>query len=101
MNPNGLDETLSLLCVGAVQGKRQVPKQVLKRRRNYFKSVKKMLADRLRENGQLGCAVPDCECKDLEIHHILPLAMGGTNDIENLMFLCKSHHQQIHGKKEE
>ena len=30
-----------------------------------------------------------------EVHHILPLADGGTNDIDNLMALCKSCHSRI------
>lgn len=30
-----------------------------------------------------------------EVHHILPLANGGTNDFDNLMSLCKSCHSAI------
>ena len=30
-----------------------------------------------------------------EVHHILPLANGGTNDVRNLMALCKSCHSRI------
>ena len=30
-----------------------------------------------------------------EVHHILPLTDGGTNDAENLMALCKSCHSRI------
>ena len=30
-----------------------------------------------------------------EVHHILPLANGGTNDEGNLMALCKSCHSSI------
>lgn len=30
-----------------------------------------------------------------EVHHILPLASGGTNDEGNLMALCKSCHSKI------
>ena len=30
-----------------------------------------------------------------EVHHILPLANGGTNDVGNLMALCKSCHSSI------
>ena len=30
-----------------------------------------------------------------EVHHILPLANGGTNDERNLMTLCKSCHSRI------
>ena len=34
-----------------------------------------------------------------EIHHIKPLAEGGTNDCRNLIALCKSCHSQIHAKR--
>lgn len=30
-----------------------------------------------------------------EVHHVKPLADGGTNDFENLMALCKSCHSKI------
>ena len=30
-----------------------------------------------------------------EVHHILPLANGGTNDEDNLVALCKSCHSKV------
>ena len=55
-------------------------------------------------------AHPFCECCRLEgryvlaaeIHHIKPLAEGGSNDTANLMALCRSCHARIHSthKKE-
>lgn len=30
-----------------------------------------------------------------EVHHVKPLAEGGTNDFENLMALCKPCHSRI------
>ncbi|TQI67359.1 5-methylcytosine-specific restriction protein A [Clostridium sp. KNHs216] len=30
-----------------------------------------------------------------EVHHILPLSQGGTNDVHNLMALCKACHSRI------
>ena len=30
-----------------------------------------------------------------EVHHVVPLADGGTNDFDNLMSLCKSCHSSI------
>jgi 5-methylcytosine-specific restriction protein A len=47
---------------------------------------------------------PLCErCKEAgritpaqEVHHILPLAQGGSHDVENLMSLCASCHSSIH-----
>lgn len=31
-----------------------------------------------------------------EVHHVKPLADGGTNDIDNLMALCRSCHARVH-----
>lgn len=31
-----------------------------------------------------------------EVHHIVPLSKGGTNDESNLMSLCRSCHEKIH-----
>ena len=30
-----------------------------------------------------------------EVHHVVPLADGGTNDFDNLMSLCKSCHSAV------
>ena len=34
--------------------------------------------------------------KDLEIHHIIEVAHGGTDNLENLTLLCRQHHQAQH-----
>jgi hypothetical protein len=34
----------------------------------------------------------------LNIHHIRPLSIGGTNDLDNLQTLCYGHHRFIHEK---
>ena len=31
-----------------------------------------------------------------EVHHILPLSTGGTNQISNLIFLCHNCHKKLH-----
>ena len=31
-----------------------------------------------------------------EVHHILPVTKGGTNDESNLMSLCRSCHNKVH-----
>ena len=31
-----------------------------------------------------------------EVHHILPVSRGGTNDETNLMSLCRSCHNKVH-----
>ena len=34
-----------------------------------------------------------------EVHHIIPLADGGTHDEDNLMSLCKPCHSRITAKE--
>lgn len=34
---------------------------------------------------------------DIEYHHIVPLANGGTNALSNIVPLCASCHQKAHG----
>ena len=38
--------------------------------------------------GRCGC------CKDLQIHHMLPVMLNGDNDERNLVILCKDCHRQ-------
>jgi len=39
------------------------------------------------------CAYPDCfVCTDLEIDHVIALALGGKDSDENLEPLCRHHH---------
>lgn len=43
-----------------------------------------------------------CNCgsnwEQLHAHHIVPLSKGGTNDLYNLITLCKSCHERVHGR---
>jgi 5-methylcytosine-specific restriction protein A len=34
-----------------------------------------------------------------EVHHIVPLSEGGSNDESNLMSLCHSCHEKMHKRK--
>lgn len=38
----------------------------------------------------------DCGGPKEHIHHIVPLAEGGTNDVDNLKPLCKACHHKYH-----
>lgn len=39
------------------------------------------------------CAIPSCGTTDqLTVDHIRPLSRGGTDDLANLRFLCRSHN---------
>ncbi len=43
------------------------------------------------------CAVPTCRLPTpIDVHHIKPLADGGTDDAENLIVLCASCHVRYH-----
>jgi hypothetical protein len=43
------------------------------------------------------CVVPGCgHWRFIDVHHLLPLARGGTNRLENLVCLCTAHHRAIH-----
>lgn len=34
--------------------------------------------------------------QNVEVHHIIPIKEGGTNELENLIPLCRDCHQEIH-----
>lgn len=40
------------------------------------------------------CLHPDCNSRDLTIDHVVPLKMGGANDIGNYQLLCRSHNSR-------
>jgi hypothetical protein len=44
-----------------------------------------------------GCVVPGCKRKArwCDAHHVVPWPTGPTN-INNLVLLCRRHHQQVH-----
>lgn len=40
------------------------------------------------------CCYPNCpETISLDVHHIIPIEEGGTNEDRNLIVLCPSHHR--------
>jgi hypothetical protein len=46
------------------------------------------------------CRVPGCRSSRwLQIHHIVPREVGGSNDPDNLICLCFAHHQALHRNK--
>ncbi len=43
------------------------------------------------------CQHPGCRnTRWLQVHHIVPWAMGGPTDIDNLILLCGVHHRLVH-----
>ncbi|MFO0725164.1 MAG: HNH endonuclease signature motif containing protein [Myxococcota bacterium] len=52
-------------------------------------------AVRARDGGR--CVVPGCtHIRFVDIHHLVPAAMGGPNTLANLVSLCTAHHQRLH-----
>ena len=45
-----------------------------------------------------GCKCMFCGSSPVEYHHIVPLAQGGDNRINNLVPLCRACHLKAHGK---
>ena len=43
------------------------------------------------------CIVPGCRAtRYLEVHHVVPRAVGGTHDPRGLALICSGHHDAIH-----
>lgn len=38
------------------------------------------------------------EPKELHVHHVVPLCLGGSNNNDNLVIICKNCHDHQHGK---
>lgn len=66
----------------------------MSRRRVWFEANRASLFAKLPD----GCA--NCRSGEyLEIHHIVPIALGGTNLLGNLVKLCAECHGKAHGRK--
>jgi len=65
-------------------------------RREEFNKIRSDLVLALIDSGHIyECAHPDCSIdENLTIDHIIPLSRGGTDELSNLRFLCKSHNSQ-------
>ena len=43
------------------------------------------------------CQYPGCTAtRELEAHHLVPVARGGTTETDNLILLCPRHHKLLH-----
>ncbi len=72
-----------------------IPVNVLYRRRNYFKQIKRMLWGRIVDEGCYRCE--SCgSSRHLTLHHKVPLEFGGSNEPENIEPLCSICHQMKH-----
>lgn len=69
-------------------------KEELRREHN-----KRVLSGEYKE--KLGCTCVNCGSQEnIEYHHIVPLCMGGTNRMTNIVPVCKNCHVAIHGEAE-
>lgn len=59
--------------------------------RNEFNILRHYYQDNLKYE----CANCDCQ-HDLQLHHIVPLAIGGTNKLSNVVYLCEECHGIMH-----
>ncbi len=81
---------------------RTIPKNTLRRRRQYFSGVRSQLRERkVNLLGSRACEVCAEHSEDMVLHHILPLAMGGPNTLENLMLMCPACHKELHRRMAE
>jgi hypothetical protein len=72
----------------------EAKRTLVRKRRTEFGSARPHLALALLNAGhEYRCCVAGCEVRqDLTIDHKFALSRGGTDDIENLQFMCRSHN---------
>jgi len=59
--------------------------------------VPKKIRDFLLIASKHQCSI--CQANTIDVHHIIAVEDGGTNDLENLMVVCPNHHRQYHQGK--
>ena len=81
--------------------RRKVTRSYTYNRDDVVVALRKSLADYKCEIAD--CPGPKFETDDdeafVEVHHILPLAAGGPDTIENTAALCPTHHSMAHNAK--
>ena len=45
----------------------------------------------------VGCE--ECGGEATDIHHLTPRSLGGENTVDNLIALCRTHHETAHASK--
>jgi hypothetical protein len=52
-----------------------------------------------RERDKCRCRFPGCESRRVDLHHIQYWSNGGRTKLDNLVSLCKYHHQLVHERR--
>ena len=60
-------------------------------------TIPKRIRDFLLVASKHQCSI--CQSNTVDVHHIIPVVDGGTNDLENLMAVCPNHHRDFHDGK--
>ena len=51
-----------------------------------------------RERDRCRCRFPGCESRRVDLHHIQYWSNGGRTKLDNLVSLCRYHHQLVHDR---
>ena len=51
-----------------------------------------------RERDKCRCRFPGCESRRVDLHHIQYWSNGGRTKLDNLVSLCRHHHQVVHDR---
>lgn len=66
----------------------------MKHTREWFKANKREILNSLDNTSCCNCG----EVENIQLHHIVPLALGGTNHLTNICTICEDCHYKVHGK---
>lgn len=60
----------------------------------FRKAIPRKIRDFLLVASKHQCSI--CQAHTVEVHHIVPVSKGGTNNLENLMVVCPNCHTNFH-----
>lgn len=64
--------------------------------RKDFAKMKNKVYNHLYKKSEGTCFNCGCKEEKLDIHHVVPISLGGTNNILNIVLLCAKCHGKIH-----